>query len=136
MTKLWGGRFSKETHKLVEEFTRSIHFDQKLAQYDVIGSLCHIDVLKKAKLLTAAEHAALTKALTGILKSIEAGTFKVDPAFEDIHSFIQHLVERKAGKAGLKLHTCRSRNDQVVTDMKLYLRDQELIFCYDLREKK
>ena len=120
MGKLWGGRFSKPTNKLVEEFTNSIHFDHKLAKYDVIGSLCHIDVLKKAGLLTAAENTKLKKALNSILKSIENGSFQVDPSFEDIHSYIQHLVEQKAGKVGLKLHTCRSRNDQVVFDVKVF----------------
>lgn len=118
--KLWGGRFSKGTHKLVEEFTNSIGFDQKLAKYDVVGSLAHIDVLKKAKLLTHAEHKKIQQALNNILISIENGSFKVDPSFEDIHSYIQHLVETKAGKAGLKLHTCRSRNDQVAFDIKAY----------------
>ena len=120
MGKLWGGRFSKPTNKLVEEFTNSIHFDHKLAKYDVIGSLCHIDVLKKAGLLTTAENTKLKSALNSILKSIESGSFKVDPSFEDIHSYIQHLVEQKAGKVGLKLHTCRSRNDQVVFDVKVF----------------
>ncbi len=119
-TKLWGGRFSKGTHKLVEEFTNSIGFDQKLAKYDVIGSLAHIDVLKKSKLLTAAEHKKIQQALNIILKSIENGSFKIDASFEDIHSYVQHLVETKAGKAGLKLHTCRSRNDQIAFDVKAY----------------
>jgi len=125
MSKLWGGRFSKKTNKLVEEFTKSIHFDQKLAKYDCIGSLCHIDVLKKAKLLNTAEHKALQKALKNILASVENGAFfkTINGSFEDVHSYIQHLVEKKAGKAGLKLHTCRSRNDQVVFATKLYCMD-------------
>lgn len=127
MTKLWGGRFSKKTHKLVEEFTNSIHFDYKLAKYDVLGSLAHIDILKKAKLLNLTEHKKIYNALRTILKTIEKGTFKVDPSFEDIHSYIQHLVEHKAGKAGLKLHTCRSRNDQVAFDIKAYTLDN--LFC-------
>ncbi len=118
--KLWGGRFSKGTHKLVEEFTNSIGFDKKLAKYDVIGSLAHIDVLKKAKLLKTDEHKKIQIVLNGILKTIENGTFKIDASFEDIHSYIQNLVETKAGKAGLKLHTCRSRNDQVAFDIKAY----------------
>ena len=118
--KLWGGRFSKPTNKLVEEFTTSIHFDQKLAKYDVIGSLCHIDILKKSRLITAAEHKKMAGALNTILKTIESGTFKINKSYEDIHSYIQDLVEKKAGKAGLKLHTCRSRNDQVAFDTKLY----------------
>jgi argininosuccinate lyase len=120
MAKLWGGRFSKATNKLVEDFTNSIHFDQKLAKYDVVGSLCHIDVIKKAGLINAAEYKKLKVALNSILKSIENGSFKVEKSFEDIHSYIQNLVEKKAGKAGLKLHTCRSRNDQVAFDSKLY----------------
>lgn len=125
--KLWGGRFSKGTHKLVEEFTNSIHFDQKLAKYDVIGSLAHIDVLKKARLLNNSEHSKIKGALNSILKTIDNGTFKIDPSFEDIHSYIQQLVETKAGKAGLKLHTCRSRNDQVAFDVKAYTIDNLFI---------
>ena len=124
MTKLWGGRFSKKTNKLVEEFTSSIHFDQKLAKYDCIGSLNHVATLKRAKLLSTAEHNKLAKGLKAILKSIAGGSFKVDPSFEDVHSYIQHVLEQKAGKAALKLHTCRSRNDQVVFDVKLYCIDQ------------
>src|SRR3989338_10224556 len=120
MTKLWGGRFSKKTNKLVEEFTSSIHFDQKLAKYDCIGSLNHIATLKRAKLLSIAEHNKLAQGLKAILKSIEGGSFKIDPSFEDVHSYIQHLLEQKVGKVALKLHTCRSRNDQVVFDVKLY----------------
>lgn len=133
-SKLWGGRFSKGTNKLVEEFTNSIHFDYKLAKYDCIGSLAHIAVLKKAKLLTSAEHQKLAGALNSILKSIAAGTFKFDPSFEDIHSYIQHLVDQKAGKAGLKLHTCRSRNDQVSVAVRLYILDQEEILTSRLFE--
>jgi len=122
MSKLWGGRFSKETHKLVEEYCGSIHFDWILAEYDCIGSLKHIDVLKKARLLTASEHAKLTGGLKRILSSIHEGTFKPGPEFEDIHSYIQHLLEKdpKVGKTALKLHTCRSRNDQVLFDTKLF----------------
>ena len=124
MSKLWGGRFSKATNKLVEEFTKSIHFDQKLAKYDCIGSLNHIATLKRAKLLSIAEHNKLAQGLKAILKSIEGGSFKIDPSFEDVHSYIQHLLEQKMGKVAFKLHTCRSRNDQVVFDVKLYCIDQ------------
>ena len=124
MSKLWGGRFSKKTNKLVEEFTSSIHFDQKLAKYDCISSLNHIATLKRAKLLSTTEHNKLAQGLKAILKSIEGGSFKIDPSFEDVHSYIQHVLEQKVGKAALKLHTCRSRNDQVVFDVKLYCIDQ------------
>jgi len=118
--KLWGGRFTKKTNPLVEEFTKSIQFDKKLAAHDCLGSLAHIDVLKKAGLLSAAEHKKLQKGLVGILSAIKKGDFKVDESFEDIHSYIQDLLEKKAGKAALKLHTARSRNDQVVFDVKCY----------------
>lgn len=126
MSKLWGGRFSKKTNKLVEEFTNSIHFDHKLAKYDVLGSLYHIDVLKKAGLLNAAEHKKLKTGLEKILNNIKRGAFKPDLSFEDIHSYIQYLLEKdkSVGPAALKLHTCRSRNDQVVIDTKMYCLDQ------------
>ncbi|MEW5894515.1 MAG: argininosuccinate lyase [Candidatus Omnitrophota bacterium] len=122
MKKLWGGRFNKKTNELVEKFSNSIHFDSLLARYDCVGSLKHIDVLKKAKLLTTREHQQLSTGLNRILKSIKLGRFKPDLRFEDIHSYIQHLLEsdKKIGKAALKLHTCRSRNDQVLFDIKLY----------------
>jgi argininosuccinate lyase len=125
MSTLWGGRFSKKTNALAEEFGKSIHFDYKLAEYDCIGSLAHIGVLKKAKLLTSSEYTKLEKGLNTILQSVKDGSFKIDPSFEDIHSYIQHLLEKdkSVGKAALKLHTCRSRNDQVVFDVKLYCKN-------------
>ncbi len=118
--KLWGGRFTKKTNPLVEEFTKSIQFDKKLAEYDCIGSLAHINVLKKAKLLSAEEHKELESGLESILSSIRKGSLEIDASFEDVHSYVQHLLEKKAGKVALKLHTCRSRNDQVVFDTKMY----------------
>ncbi len=131
--KLWGGRFTKKTNKLVEEFTHSIHFDQKLAKYDVLGSLYHIDVLKKAGLLTAGEHKKLKTGLEKILAEVSKQSFKVDSsclpagtAFEDIHSFIQHRLEKEVGEVASKLHTCRSRNDQVVLDTKMYSKENLL----------
>ncbi len=120
MNKLWGGRFTKKTNPLVEKFTKSIHFDYKLAEYDCIGSLTHIDILKKANLLRPSEHKILQKGLENILQSVRDGTFKVDPACEDIHTQIQQMLDKSVGKVASKLHTCRSRNDQVVFDMKLF----------------
>src|SRR3989344_5443714 len=120
MTKLWGGRFSKPTDKLVEEFTKSIHFDYKLAEYDVLGSIHHIHVLKRQGLLNNAEHKKLKNGLMSILVSIADESFKPNDSFEDIHSYIQYLLEKKTGKVALKLHTCRSRNDQIVFDTKYY----------------
>lgn len=119
-SRLWGGRFSKKTDPLTEDFTKSTQFDKKLAEYDCVGSLCHISVLKKAGLLNAKEYAALKRGLEEILTSIKKGLFRVDESFEDIHSYIQALMGKKSGKAALKLHTSRSRNDQVVFDTKYY----------------
>ena len=128
MSKLWGGRFSQATDKTVEDFTRSIHYDQQLAKFDCWGSLAHINVLKQAGLLKQQEFHQLQSGLNKILDTIEKGTFKPDPAFEDIHSYIQSLLEKPgyAGSAALKLHTCRSRNDQVVLDIKMYGLEQLL----------
>ena len=120
MSKMWGGRFNKSTNPLVEEFTKSIQFDKKLAEYDCLGSIAHIGILKKAGLLSANEHKKLKAGLEGILSAIEKGSFMIDESFEDIHSYIQHILEKKLGKVALKLHTSRSRNDQVVFDAKLY----------------
>ena len=122
MTKLWGGRFAKKTNQLVEDFTRSIHYDQKLAQYDCIGSLYHINILKSAGLLSAKEHAKLKKGLKKIMMSIDRGSFQTGHPFEDIHSCIQQHLEKdkQVGQAAAKLHACRSRNEQVVFDTKCY----------------
>ena len=124
--KLWGGRFAKGTDPLVEEFTRSIQYDHKLAEYDLIGSLAHVQILKKAGYLTAAEKSKLEKGLKAILLALENGKFKPDCACEDIHSDIQNKLQTKVGDLVLKLHTARSRNDQVVFATKMYCK-MELI---------
>ncbi len=124
MAKLWGGRFTKKTNPSVEEFTKSIQFDKELAEYDCIGSLLHIDILKSAKILTSKEHGKLKIGLEEILGSIKRGSFEIDDSFEDIHSYIQYLMEKKVGKIAFKLHTCRSRNDQIVFDTKAYCLDK------------
>lgn len=127
MSKLWGGRFSKGTHKLVEEYTKSIHFDQKLAIYDCLGSLIHIQILKKARLLSSREHKKLSDGLKKVIASIQDGSFKINLSFEDIHSYIQYLLEKEVGETAFKLHTCRSRNDQVLFDTKCYCLDNILV---------
>ncbi|MFA5060206.1 MAG: argininosuccinate lyase [Candidatus Omnitrophota bacterium] len=118
--KLWGGRFTKKINPLVEEFTKSIQYDFKIAQADIIGSLIHIQILKKNGYLTAEETLELQAALGEIFESIEKGKFKLDIACEDIHTQIQNMLEKKIGDLALKLHTARSRNDQVVFATKLY----------------
>ena len=124
MTKLWGGRFSKKTNKLVEEFTKSIDYDYKLAKYDVMGSQAHVVILEEAGYLKPLEAKKLLNALDSIFQSIKKGTFKPDKNCEDIHTDIQNKLKKKVGDLVLKLHTARSRNDQVVFATKFYCKNE------------
>jgi argininosuccinate lyase len=124
MAQLWGGRFTKETDKLVYNFNASIGFDQKFYKQDIKGSVAHVKMLAKQGILTNVEGEEIVKGLTGILNDIENGSLVITDEYEDIHSFVEaHLIDR-IGEAGKKLHTGRSRNDQVALDMKLYVRDE------------
>jgi argininosuccinate lyase len=127
--KLWGGRFSKKTDPLVEEFTSSINIDKELALYDVIGSIFHVAVLKEAGLISSQEYSKIDKGLKEIKHNIESGSFKVDDSSEDIHSDIQNKLENKIGPASLKLHTARSRNDQIVFDVKFYCKNSSSVIA-------
>ncbi|MFA5142684.1 MAG: argininosuccinate lyase [Candidatus Omnitrophota bacterium] len=118
--KLWGGRFTKKADPLAEKFTRSIQYDYKLAEYDIVGSLVHIDILKKAGYLTIPERARLEKGLKAIYASVKNGTFSPDCACEDIHTDIQNKLQARVGDLVLKLHTARSRNEQVSFATKVY----------------
>jgi argininosuccinate lyase len=118
--KMWGGRFDKKMNPLVEEFTKSIQYDYKLAKYDVIGSIVHVQILKKAGYLTIAEASRLTKALKDLYDSIINDKFRFDSDAEDVHTNIQNELQRKVGDLALKLHTARSRNDQVALATRLY----------------
>ncbi len=118
--KLWGGRFSKPTDPLVEQFTKSINYDYKLALYDVLGSISHVEILKKSGYLSIDEANSLTKELGAIFDSIKNGKFIPDHKCEDIHTNIQNILEEKLGDVVLKLHMARSRNDQVVFATKLF----------------
>ncbi len=118
--KLWGGIFGKKTDPLVEEFTKSIQYDYKLAKEDILGSMSHVDILERNGYLTSEEARKLQKELNYIYESIEAGSFKFDPKAEDIHTNIQNILQKKAGDLALKIHTARSRNDHVVFATKLY----------------
>ncbi|HHV13666.1 MAG TPA: argininosuccinate lyase [Clostridiales bacterium] len=122
--KLWGGRFTKETNQLVHNFNASISFDQKFFKQDIEGSIAHVTMLAKQGIISGEEKDRITAGLSGILEDIINGTLEIDGEHEDIHSFVEaHLIER-IGAAGKKLHTGRSRNDQVALDMKLYTRDE------------
>ena len=118
--KMWGGRFAKKTNKLVEEFTKSIAYDYRLAECDIIGSLIHVNVLKKSGFLTSAEYVKLKGALKSIKVKIDNDLVAFDSNSEDIHTAVQNMLEKSIGKLSLKLHTARSRNDQVLFDLKLF----------------
>ena len=122
--KLWGGRFTKETNQLVHNFNASISFDQKFFKQDIEGSIAHVRMLAKQAIISEEEKESIINGLTGILVDIIDGHLEIDNEHEDIHSFVEaHLIER-IGNTGKKLHTGRSRNDQVALDMKLYTRDE------------
>ena len=118
--KMWGGRFSKPTHPLVEKFTGSIHYDYRLAEYDLLGSMIHVEVLRRAKLLKTGEASRMYKALEVLYRKAVKGAYVPDPSSEDIHTDIQNKLEKSVGALALKLHTARSRNDQVAFASKLY----------------
>jgi len=122
--KPWGGRFSQQTASSVEAFTASIHYDARLFKHDIAGSRAHARMLARQSLLTAAECESILQGLDSIEKEIEAGSFQFRPELEDIHMNIEKNLVEKIGDAGKKLHTARSRNDQVALDLRLYLRQQ------------
>ena len=124
MSKLWGARFDKKSDPLADLFTFSISYDHRLAKYDVMGSIAHAQMLSKQGIIPKTDAAKIVTGLRKILLQIEAGKFKFDPSAEDIHTDIQKRLKALIGKPADKLHTARSRNDQVVLDMKLYCRDE------------
>ena len=124
MAQLWGGRFTKETDKLVYNFNASISFDQKFYKQDIMGSKAHVKMLAKQGILTEEERDQILEGLDGILRDVENGSLEITPEYEDIHSFVEANLIDRIGDPGKKIHTGRSRNDQVALDMKLYVRDE------------
>lgn len=124
MAQLWGGRFTKETDQLVYNFNASIGFDQKFYRQDIEGSIAHVTMLSSIGVLTEAEKDQIIDGLNSILSDIESGAIEITSEYEDIHSFVEANLIDRIGDAGKKLHTGRSRNDQVALDMKLYTRDE------------
>lgn len=122
--KLWGGRFKGATAASVEAFTASIHYDSRLYKYDIAGSRAHATMLADHGLLSAAELTAIVAGLTAIEAEIESGTFEFKQELEDIHMNIEKALVDRIGAAGARLHSARSRNDQVALDLRLYLRDE------------
>lgn len=134
MAQLWGGRFTKETDRLVYNFNASISFDQKFLKQDIEGSIAHVVMLAKQGILTKEEKDAILKGLTGIREDVESGRLLITEEYEDIHSFVEANLIARIGDAGKKLHTGRSRNDQVALDMRLYIRQE--VLCVDELVKK
>ena len=134
MAQLWGGRFTKETDKLVYNFNASISFDRKFYKQDIEGSIAHVVMLEKQGILTEDEKNAIVKGLIGIREDVENGKLKITEEYEDIHSFVEANLIERIGDAGKKLHTGRSRNDQVALDMKLYTRAEVLQTAELVRE--
>jgi argininosuccinate lyase len=122
--KPWGGRFKESTHSIVEEFTASIHFDKRLYRYDIEGSIAHCEMLAKKRIISADEKKVILSGLKGILVDMEGGDFEYSPDLEDIHMVVEKALIDRIGDVGGKLHTGRSRNDQVSLDVRLYLRDE------------
>ncbi|TKD71454.1 argininosuccinate lyase [Pseudalkalibacillus hwajinpoensis] len=121
MSKLWGGRFTKETNKLVEEYTASIQYDKELAEEDIEGSLAHVQMLSECGVISSADMLEIKRGLNIVLENIQSGEFEYDVSHEDIHMNIEKALIDEIGPVGGKLHTGRSRNDQVATDMHMYL---------------
>ena len=124
MAQLWGGRFTHQTDKLAYDFNASISFDRRLYRHDIRGSIAHVKMLAKQGVLTDAERDQIIDGLNGILADVESGKLDITDQYEDIHSFVEANLIDRIGDVGKKLHTGRSRNDQVALDMKLYTRDE------------
>ena len=123
MAQLWGGRFTKETDQMVYDFNASILFDKRLYRQDIEGSMAHVKMLAKQEILTEEERDAILAGLTGILADVENGALEITSEYEDIHSFVEANLIDRIGDTGKKLHTGRSRNDQVALDMRMYVRE-------------
>ena len=134
MAQLWGGRFTKETDRMVYDFNASIRFDKRLFHQDIEGSVAHVTMLAKQGILTEKERDSILEGLQKIREDVDAGVLEIDETCEDVHSFVEARLIERIGDAGKKLHTGRSRNDQVALDMRLYTREQVLHTDAQLKE--
>ncbi len=126
MAQLWGGRFTKETDKRVYDFNASISFDKRLLNEDIEGSKAHVEMLCKCGIITVDEKDSILKGLDEILADVESGKLEITSEYEDVHSFVEANLIERIGDAGKKMHTGRSRNDQVALDMRMYTRSNVL----------
>ena len=133
MAKLWGGRFQKNTDKKVDDFNSSIRFDQRMYRQDIRGSIAHAKMLGRQGIIPAEDAEKITAGLQDILADIEAGKIQFEIDAEDIHMNIEKILTERIGEAGKRLHTGRSRNDQVALDIRMYLMDETEEICAMLR---
>ena len=124
MAKMWAGRTDGVTEKIADDFNSSIHFDSRMYRQDITGSIIHAQMLSKQGIISEADADALTKGLEDILADLESGTLQIDMSCEDIHMFVEQVLTERIGDTGKKLHTARSRNDQVALDIRMYLREE------------
>ena len=124
MAKMWAGRTDGNTSKLADDFNSSIHFDSRMYKEDITGSIAHAAMLGKQGIITPAEADTLIEGLGGILEDINSGDLVFDMSAEDIHMFVEEELTKRLGDVGKKLHTARSRNDQVALDVRMYLRSE------------
>lgn len=124
MAKLWAGRAEKETAQIADDFNSSLHFDCRMYRQDITGSMAHAAMLAHSGILTEQESQTLISGLAGILADLDEGKLQFDPSAEDVHMFVEQVLTERLGDVGKKLHTARSRNDQVALDLRLYLRQE------------
>ncbi len=124
MEKMWAGRTAGSTDKLADDFNSSIHFDKRMYRQDILGSMAHAAMLEKQGIITKNDLEKITEGLDGILSDLESGSLEFDLSCEDIHMFVEEVLTKRIGDTGKKLHTARSRNDQVALDLRMYLRDE------------
>ena len=124
MAKMWAGRFQKEVDSKVNDFNSSVSFDQRMYRQDINGSIAHATMLGAAGIIEQSEAGAICGGLEAILADLENGKLEIDPAAEDIHMFVEAELTKRLGDTGKRLHTARSRNDQVALDIRLYLLDE------------
>ena len=134
MAKMWAGRTGGVTEQIADDFNSSISFDQRMVEEDIKGSMAHATMLSSKNIISEAECDAILQGLEGILADIKSGALKIDPNAEDIHMFVEEVLTARIGDAGKKVHTARSRNDQVALDVRLYLK-KEIATIFDKVKK-
>ena len=134
MAKMWAGRAGKETAKIADDFNSSIAVDQRMYKQDIAGSMAHAAMLSAKGIIPAADADAIIAGLEGILADIDSGKLAIDPLAEDIHMFVEQVLTERIGDVGKRLHTARSRNDQVAVDLRMYLRDESRTIVSKLKK--